>query len=172
MIDCHCVLLLADRWNSIDLLHRAADDRGSGKDGKPITISKQYSPKRRHFEQVRTMMENKNLILPSFPKEDHVLVLDNGVENYKVDLLDKPVAHLMLQCVTVKDTNNKLPPEKGEGYTDDIWRSMVLTAALIHEPKVLERLKNAKIEIEQKTTHVAPTFRGRSGGSGYYPGLR
>lgn len=172
MIDCNCVLLLADRWNSIDLLHRATDDRGLGRDGKPITINKQYSPKRRHFEQVRTMMENKNLILPSFPKEDQKLVLETGVENFKVDMLDKPVAHLMLQCVTVKDTNNKLPPEKGEGYTDDIWRSVVLTAALIHEPKVLERLKNAKIAVTQATAHVAPTFRGRSGGSGFYPGLR
>ena len=52
----NCVLVVADRWNSVDHLHRIRADRGE-RNKKPITQGKQYSLKLKDFEAVRTMIQ-------------------------------------------------------------------------------------------------------------------
>lgn len=166
------VALIGDRWNSLDLLHRVKDDCGLKPDGKPVTVSKQFSPRRKDFDMVYSMIRDKTLVLPRLDPQDKKLVLEQGVENYKVDLVNKPVAHLLLQLITVKDTNDRLPPEKGDGYTDDLFRAMVLNAALIHEPKIMEMLKTAKALNTKSSGMPKPASAGRSGFSRGYGGLR
>lgn len=171
-IELNAVVMGADRWNSLDLLHRIKDDRGLDKEGKPITSSAQVTLRRKHFDQVYQMMHDKSLILPRIDPQDQKLVLEQGVENFKLEMVDKPIAHLMLQCVTVKDSNPSLPPEKGEGFTDDLWRSMVLCATMIHIPKVMERLKKAVVVAKTSVQAPMPAFAGRSGGTFGHRGIR
>ena len=157
--------MLADRWNSLDLLHRIKEDGGKKPDGKPKIASKQYSVKRKDFDVVVALINNKNLILPYLNKEDSDLVLVKGVDNYKVDLLNKPVAHLMHQMITVRDMNPSKPPIKGDGATDDLFRSMILGVSKIHEPKVMEALQAAYKTMSLNPSarvNPLPVYRGRS----------
>jgi hypothetical protein len=168
----NCAVMLADRWNSLDHLHRMKDDRGlHPTTQKPITVTKQYSCKRKDFDFVVQLMADKSLVLPVISKEDQRLVLDIGVENFKTELVNKPVAHLMLQLVTIKDVNSSRPPEKGEGYTDDMARAMVLGVSKLHEPKVMEILKEWKPSSGPTSLNSPmPIYISRGGGG--FPRIR
>jgi hypothetical protein len=138
------VALFADQWQSLDILSRAKEDMGLVPRAgvpKPRCITMQYSPKRRDFDSLVSSLENKSTVLPFLAINDYEDVLNTQI-NYKT-LNGKPVKHLLLQILTVKDGGVGKCPEKGDGYTDDIFRALVLTT-LIHKEKVMERLKEAR----------------------------
>lgn len=166
--DLNAIAMLADQWQGIDLLYRIVADMGMNPLQKPRCLAKQYSPKRRDFNTTVTMMNNRNLILPTVAEQDRRLVLDGLVDNYRSDMLGKPVAHLMLQLGTVREVGELRCPEKGEGFTDDIFRALVLFASKIHEPAVMDRLKAAKDfnYSNGRSVMPEPIFAGRSGGMG------
>lgn len=142
--DLNAVGLGADQWQSIDLLYRIRQDMGLNPEGKPRTLPKQYSPKRADFEATRAMLENKNLILPTLQQQEIDYILDGRVENYRTEMMNKPVNHFLLQAVTIRDAGPTRAPEKGEHTTDDIWRAIVLLTKCIHNEKVMERLVEAR----------------------------
>jgi hypothetical protein len=140
----NAVGVVADQWQSIDLLHRVKRDMGNNPLGKPRTLSQQYSPKRRDFDNVLAMMASKNILFPSVNAGDQQEILDGQIVNYRNDMIGKPVQHLMLQMVTVRDVGETRAPEKGENYTDDSFRAVVLGLTAVHMPKVMERLQQAR----------------------------
>lgn len=140
----NAVGVAADQWQSIDLLHRVKADMGNNPLQKPRTLAKQYSPKRRDFEAFRGMLEAKNILFPTVNKEDAQFIIDGLVADYRTEMLNKTVQHLMLQMITVRDVGETRCPEKGEGMTDDIFRAAVLLVATIHSPKCMDRLVEAK----------------------------
>jgi hypothetical protein len=168
--DLNAVGLGADQWQSIDLLYRIRQDMGLNPDGKPRTLPKQYSPKRADFEATRAMFENKNLILPTVQQIDIDFILDGRVENYRTEMMNKPVAHFLLQAVTVRDAGPTRAPEKGEHTTDDIWRAIVLLTKCIHNEKVMERLSEArKYNYDGNRVGMPmPGFASRSGMANRY----
>jgi len=171
--DLNAVALLADQWQSIDLLNRAQDDMGNNPLGKPRCRARQYSPRRKDFNTTVAMLQNQNLILPSVTAEEKKFVLGGQVDNYRIDMLNKPVPHLMLQMITVKDVGELRCPEKGDGFTDDIFRSCVLFASKVHDPKVMERLVEAKdwtYGEANQTIMPMPVYTSRGGSM--YRGLR
>src|ERR1700682_2169979 len=171
----NAVALLADQWQSIDLLNRAQDDMGNNPLGKPRCKARQYSPRRKDFNATVAMLQNKNLILPSVSKEEQAFVLDGRVDNYKVDMLNKPVPHLMLQMITVKDVGETRCPEKGDGFTDDIFRACVLFASKIHDRTIMERLTEARdwtYDGESNSARTPPPLYVSRGGGPRFPGLR
>lgn len=165
MKDVNAVALLADQWQSIDILHRAVEDMGLNPKGKARLYSKQISPKRRQFDEVKAMMGQKSILLPRMLQEDYNRVYDLRVENYRNEMVEKPVAHLMLQMLTVQDPGPGRAPTKGEGFTDDIWRAYVLLVAGMNEPKIMERLREAR-EFKYGNTSVAsmPVYMSRGYG--------
>ena len=171
--DLNAIGLLADQWQSLDLLNRAQDDMGDNPLGKPRCRARQYSPRRKDFNTTVAMLQNQNLILPSVTEEEKKFVLGGQVDNYRVDMLNKPVAHLMLQMVTVKDVGPLRCPEKGDGFTDDIFRACVLFSSKLHDPKVMERLVEAKDWTygEANQRFMPPPVYTSRGGS-MYRGLR
>ena len=138
MKDLSCVLLLADQWQSLDLLSRAREDMGKTPDGKSRCATKQFSPRRKDFDSLVSMMENDNLVFPMLSKPDYEDVCNNYLD-FRT-LREHPVKHLLLQMLTVKETDARSAPSKGEGFTDDIFRALVLLTK-IHDEKVMERLK-------------------------------
>ena len=139
----NAVVILADQWQSLDILSRAQADLGIVGAGnkKPRCVSKQHSPKRKDFDSLVAMLENKSIEFPFLSPEDYHDVVNNYID-YKT-LLHAPVKHLFLQMLTIKDDGVGKCPVKGEGFTDDLFRSLVLTAN-IHHPKIMERLILAK----------------------------
>ena len=141
--DLNAVALLADQWQSLDILHRAREDRGKLPDGKPVTATKQHSPRRKDFNTYLSMLQNGNLLLPLISPVEYQQVIDGQIENFR-SLIGKPVQHYLLQALTVKDTHALKCPTKGDGNTDDIFRASVLLTK-IHEPVIMDRLKYAHL---------------------------
>lgn len=142
--DTNCVALLADQWQSIDLLQRAKEDMGKNPKGKDRLLAKQISPKRKQFDIVRSMIEQKSVKLPIVDKQDASRIMKLNVQNYRTEMIGKPSAHLMLQMLTVQDPGPGKAPTKGTGFTDDIWRAFALLTAGMHETQIMERLKEAR----------------------------
>lgn len=161
--DTNAALVFADRWNSLDLLYRIAADI-------PGVVAKQFTPLRRHFDAARALLVEGNARLPhcEMPMAD---IFENVIDQYRIFFMNKPVSHLVHQMTTVRDLHSKRPPEKGEGYTDDIFRAWVLGGALMHLPKVQEILQEWKIKMDRNGTSPSAVFVGRSG-IGIFPGLR
>ena len=162
----NAVALLADQWQSLDLLHRIKADMGNLPDGKPRCLSKQYSPRRSDFDTLVSMMENDNLLMPRLAREQFDAVMKGEVYDFRT-LNGKPMQHLVLQLATVKDNGAGKCPGKGDGFTDDTFRSLVLITK-IHEPKIMSRLVEArKLGIGSKRSNPLPVVRGRSGNPNY-----
>jgi hypothetical protein len=165
--DVNAVVMLADQWQGLDLLYRIETDMGMNPLGKPRCKAKQYSPRRRDFNTVVQMMSAKTLLLPTVNEVDKQRVFDGNIADYRADMLNKPVSHLFLQMNTVCGEGETKCPTKGEGYTDDIFRALVLGVSKLHEPKVMDRLKEARsFNYSGESRGVAmpmPGFAGRSG---------
>jgi len=138
----NAVALLADQWQSLDLLSRARADMGTvpGHKDKPRCIPKQYSPRRKDFDFLVQMLASGTIELPFLAKADYDQVLSEYIE-FSI-LNGQPVKHLLLQLLTVRDQGEGKPPTKGEGFTDDIVRALTLQTK-IHDEKVMARLKEA-----------------------------
>lgn len=165
--DLNAVGLLADQWQSIDLLNRAQDDMGLNPLGKPRCKAVQHSPNRKDFDAVSAMLGAGNVLLPSVLDVDKKHILEGGVASYKQEMLGKPVQHLFLQMATVKDVGPGRCPTKGDDMTDDIFRALALGLAKMHHPKVMAALKEAKDwtygDTGNRSRMPMPAYAGRSG---------
>ena len=160
----NAVYLTADQWQSLDILHRVRKDMGKTPDGKEICTSRQYSPRRHDFDALRALVVNKNLLCPTVKPDRIEYIVDGNVDNYKAEMNEKPVEHLLLQMLTVREVQEGKPPTKGENFTDDIYRAVVLAASAVHDPKIMERLTEAR-ELAKRAARgagVAPVSLGRS----------
>jgi len=102
-----------------------------------------------------------NMHFPRISKEQFEAVLDGSVIDFRL-LNGKPIQHLVLQMLTVRELGPTQCPGKGEGFTDDIFRALVLQV-LVHEPKIMERLKNAVlVDDTLRPKMPMPAFAGRS----------
>jgi hypothetical protein len=160
--DLNAVLLLADQWQSLDILSRAREDMGlipGGKD-KYRCVTKQYSPRRKDFDSLVSMMENGAYEFPFLSQADYDEVTSSYIDY--TTLKDQAVKHLLLQMLTVKDVGVDKAPTKGEGFTDDIFRALVLTNK-IHDEKVMQRLREAQgwMKEEGKSGMPMPFYASR-----------
>ena len=160
--DLNAVLLLADQWQSLDILSRAREDMGIAPNKKARCASKQFSPRRRDFDSLVSMLENGNLVFPHLSKADYEDVCNNYID-FRT-LREEPVKHLLLQMLTVRETDARSAPTKGEGFTDDIFRALCLLTKL-HDTKVMERLKEARgwMKEEGKSGMPIPAYVSYTG---------
>ena len=156
----NCVLVVADRWNSVDHLHRIRADRGE-RNRKPITQGKQYSLKLKDFEAVRTMIQNKTVTCPKLNQELEKKIKSGTIADYKKELIEHPIEHLALQFLTVTDMG-KLCPGKAEGYTDDILRAWVLAVTIINKEKVQELIDRERPYCRRQNIGLGVAFARRS----------
>lgn len=161
--DLMAVGLIADQWQSLDILSRARADMGQAMIGGKVQDklkAVQYTPRRKDFDALVSMIGNGMFDLPFLSDEDYEDVLSRHIEFSTLN--GQPVKHLFLQMLTVADAGPKKCPEKGAGFTDDIFRALVLQT-LIHSEAVMKRLKEAW-EAYGKVTRAMPmpAFKGRS----------
>lgn len=121
--------VFADRWNSLAILHRIEDEY-------PSVKAIQYSAKYKDFVLFRSFLTEGRMILPTLEIEyDQV----RRVENYPFCFAGKPMAHLMFQLATVRDKGNTVI--KGDKYTDDLFRALVLGVSRISDAKIMEEMQ-------------------------------
>lgn len=110
-------ILLADRWNSIKLLQDAALEMD-------LAVAKQHSLKYPQLFNVKTRVQQGSLILPVPERGSLQECLTFEAADYPECFDMQPASHLAMQLATVKDTGRTV--DKGDGYTDDIFRSLAL----------------------------------------------
>lgn len=148
--------VVADRWNSLNILHRLENDL-------PWEVYiRQISPRRDDFDMFTKMLIDKTVILPR-PEIAIDKLLEAEVEDYRTFFLNKPVAHLAHQITTVREVSPVKPPEKGTGYTDDTYRATILGATKIHLPKIKEILEKAEKTSRTTVKRSGAVFISRSG---------
>ena len=124
--DFNCRYLHADRWNSIVVLDTAMEDFAAER-----LIAEQYSVKYADFIQAKSYITEGKIILPKLEMETDKI---RRVDSYPEYFLGKPAAHLLFQMITVKDMGKTVL--KGDGYTDDLFRALVLGVSRILDPKI------------------------------------
>lgn len=141
----------ADRWNSIALLDRAADEF----QGVQL-VAKQYSVKYTDFTTARSYLEDSRIILPKLEID---MDLVTRVDKYPEYFDGKPAAHLLFQMATVKDMGSTVV--KGGHYTDDIFRALVLGISRITDPKIMPLILEMSAQVTRAKIMGAITA-GRS----------
>ena len=132
--DMNVVLVAADRWNSINILQQIEKDV----EGCKVTQKTLHYKDFTHFSASVYAGEVK---LPALEMPmDRVLV----VRDFKKELLNAPISHLALQMTTVKDTGVAIV--KGDGYTDDMFRALVLNHQQMFSPKHKTHMNRARIK--------------------------
>lgn len=129
MKTCNAKALVADRFNSLQLLQQAKDDVKDLQSG-------QYSVTMRDFRNVLQLVETESIL---FPRMDLQPENVERITNYKRDLLHHPADHLYLQCMTVQELGGTIMKGTSAGgirYTDDLHRAMVLGVAAVTSEKV------------------------------------
>jgi hypothetical protein len=139
--------MFADRWQSISMLHRAQAELG--------IQAAMYSAKINDFNLMRSKLQDLDMQLPRIEKDipDDVAVL-----NYPSAFKKYPAAHLYFQCMTVKDAGRTVL--KGDGYTDDLFRALVLLTSRLHDPKIKELLD--KMSMKKRVSGIIGVVRGTS----------
>lgn len=123
--DLNVRFVLADRWNSLKLLH---DIEAEFK--IPTLV---YSIKYPDFHLVKSYMEAGAVIVPKRETKRDVFKYDK----YPEDFIDRPVDHFCLQAATVVDTKKTI--SKGEKLTDDIWRALALGTVMLLDEEFCEK---------------------------------
>lgn len=106
----------SDRWQSSFIMDQLEQD--FGKEG--LTTGK-VSLRLADFEAFRALVDTGQLSMPKLelPQEKIMTVRD-----FKKDLISYPASHLYLQFRTVQQSRGNF--NKGDGYTDDIFRALVV----------------------------------------------
>ena len=126
-------VVVYDRWNSYQVLDQINADFGES------VKTLQYTLKPRDFNGFKDVVYNSNMTLPKLELDpDRIEV----VIDYKKELLNYPASHLYLQFLTVQELGGVW--YKGDGYTDDLLRALVLGTTIAFNPKIVEHLKKFK----------------------------
>lgn len=149
---CNIVYVGADRWNSVNLLQQVEEDTKGRTKWLHLTLQAH------HFSQFKDLVNSGNLTLPELSWDFERI---EEVRNYKVELRNKPIEHLYLQFVTVQMRNDNVV--KGEGFTDDLFRALVMMATMHFIPKIRKYvLENVVQEREGLSSRATTIVSGRS----------
>jgi hypothetical protein len=149
-------ILLADRWNSIKLLQDAKASYPG------LEISAQYSLKYNDMCDVKTAVELGAIKIPYIENPSIKDIMENiNIDSYPNCFDGKPVEHLLVQMATVVDVGKKTI-DKGDGFTDDLWRAGALCHWGLVHPEYQEILAK---KVEQSKIKQPPLAVVRKLGS-------
>jgi hypothetical protein len=152
---CNVVAVVADRWNSVHLLQSVETDFPEQ------CIGFQYSLKKNDFTAFDAgFIHSGKVVLPEMEIEPEIV---EGITDYKRALSGRPAAHLYLQFRTVMEARGTII--KGDGFTDDIYRSLVLLGTAVRLPKVVKAVEEARKKMKnyQGSGRSKVLLAGRSG---------
>ena len=136
------VKVITDRWQSIKLLQDIEHDMQ--KENRVMETA-EYSLKRDDFDFVLDYMMDRD-VAPHMPRleMDFEDICNTATDNYPHCFKYKPVSHLLFQMTTVRETSKTI--DKGQGYTDDIFRSLFLLLAHLYDEEDAEWLKKQRVK--------------------------
>jgi hypothetical protein len=100
------------------------------------------------FLEFIAAVNNGDVVLPGLELPmDRILL----TQDYRKELANMPMSHLALQMYTVRDTGTSVV--KGDKYTDDMFRCLVLAYKLAFSSKTKSHLNKSKIKRLDKKTN-------------------
>jgi hypothetical protein len=120
------VMVRADRWNSLKLLSDMEQDF-------PNIDAGQYSLKYEDITLFKDYIIDKEVFFPKFEWKNTQEIIHFNYSEYPKCFAHAPVAHFMLQAVTVQDTGRQV--NKGSGLTDDLFRAAALGFTVMNDEK-------------------------------------
>jgi len=124
--------IAADRWNSLKMLQDIEAEH-------EIEFSV-YSVKYEDMLEVREGFYNQRIMLPRAEIKIAEAFTMAG-RNYPYCFTSYPIAHLIVQALTVEDILGK-KVDKGQGYTDDLFRAFALGHALCLDEEIQSICQN------------------------------
>src|SRR5690606_24886188 len=90
------------------------------------------------FETTRDLLYSGNLLMPKLtePFDD---IIKTTLDNYPECFRNRPMDHLAWQFATVRESTG-VTVLKGDGGTDDLFRTIVLGVAQLQDDEILEEL--------------------------------
>lgn len=156
-------IVVADRWQSVDILHRFKDDI-------PGIAVKQKSLRRYEFDEAMHIIKNGNYVLPFLDQNSKEVqkILDSGgegVQDYRTEMVNRPIHHLLWQMLTLQDVGPTACPEKGEDCTDDNFRAAFLGLIAITQPQVADILIKHPVKYvdQESNAQLVSLFISRGG---------
>lgn len=152
----NCAYFVSDRWQNAKI----ASDLENEYEVVPI----EHKCKWTDFECMRDLLYSGNLILPRLdtPFMD---LLETTLDDYPDKFRKSPTDHLFYQMATVQESTG-VTVLKGNGTTDDIFRTIVLGATLLQDEEVFQYLLDNRVGITQLAEPPrAITVRASGGGS-------
>lgn len=129
------VMVVADRWNSAKILDDIEDNFN--------IETEQFSVKYKDFSNFKEDLLNSNL---NFPRLKELPNLDSiELTKYPQNMRGDPIKHFAVQLVTVQDYGDR-SVEKGESFTDDIFRATVLAYSYLTDPEYKDKFKGTLIQ--------------------------
>ncbi len=121
---------VSDRWQNAKI----AQDIEDGYEVTPLEHKCSWED----FETTRDLLYSGNLQMPRLT-EDFEEILKTTLDNYPECFRNRPVDHLAWQFATVREQTG-VTVLKGEGGTDDSFRTIVLGVAQLQNEEILEEL--------------------------------
>ena len=135
--------VVADQWQSVKFLSDCADIKG--------VVTMTYSMKLADFYNLQSRLMGNEIDLPALPAKQTLDAIKNwDTTAYPACFLDKPIEHLYYQFMTVRRGTKTV--EKGEGSTDDLFRSMAVGLHLLSVPDIW----NALTQPEEEPLEATP----------------
>lgn len=157
----NCRFAGADRWQSIKFLQ----DMELEIEGMRHSM---YSLKMGDFVNLVSMLYSGDVVLPPMPLttdgEPYTFktLLDTDTTMYPACFAGRTVEHFYFQCATVRNTGKNV--DKGEGLTDDLFRSFMVGLYLLDSDEVQDALFSG-VETLTNTQERRP-FVGSLGAGG------
>lgn len=131
--------MVSDRWNNAKIASDLDETYG--------VVPLEHKCRWGDFEATRDLLYSGNLILPKTvePVEE---IMKTTLDNYPECFRGKPVDHLAWQFLTVKEQTN-VTVLKGDGGTDDLFRTVVLGVAQLQDPEILEELLQGRVQVQE-----------------------
>ncbi|QIG70361.1 terminase large subunit protein [Rhizobium phage RHph_N28_1] len=121
---------VSDRWNSAKM----AQDLENGYNVVPIEHKATWAD----FEATRDLLYSGNLLMPRLT-ESFDDIIKTTLDQYPECFRSRPVDHLAWQFATVRESTG-VTVLKGDGGTDDTFRTIVLGVAMMQDDEILEEL--------------------------------
>jgi hypothetical protein len=145
---------VSDRWNNVKL----SQDLEEQHEVTPF----EYQCKWRDFENLRDLLYTGNVSFPRLEQSPED-ILQTTLDDYPNCFRRRPVDHLFWQLASVKEQTN-VTVVKGDGSTDDLFRTIVLGASMLQDDEVFEYIITNRNEQEARETGAIGLSHGYSKG--------
>jgi len=146
---------VSDRWNNVKI----AQDLEEGYEVTPLEHKCVWED----FETTRDLLYSGNLLLPKLtePFDD---IIKTTLDTYPECFRNRPMDHLAWQFATVRE-NTGVTVLKGDGGTDDLFRTIVLGVAQLQDDELLEDLLSVNSQQVSSAEFLSMVVKMKPGAS-------